>query len=103
MQDYRLPQRFQYRKDGNGQWENGVCIPVVSGNHHYWRIWAGQGFSLFDDDPWEEMGLVLGDVSGFRWLDNDYGWSPQGGSCCGFPYETSEGLLNHLRSAHIGR
>lgn len=100
MQDYRLPQRFQYRRNGNGQWKNGVCMPVVYGGHHCWLIRAENGFSSFDDDPWEAMGSVLGDVSGFRWLDNDYGWEPKGGSCCGQTFATSIGLLGHLKKEH---
>jgi len=96
----RIPQRFQYKTEHGGAWKNGVCIPMVSADVEYWSIRAEKGFSSFDEDPWEQMGAVVGDVPSFRWLDNDYGWFPFGGICCKTKYETSEDLLSHLKLCH---
>ena len=66
----RLPQRFQYRKTSCSDFEFGVCYPMGK----RWRVDVGSGFGTFDDDPWEVLGQVLGDIEEFRWIDRDYGW-----------------------------
>jgi len=66
----RLAQRFRYRKTGCKEWEYGVCLPWKG----KWAVLAFAGICSFNDDPWEIMGHVLGEVSAFEWIDNDYGW-----------------------------
>jgi hypothetical protein len=69
--DCRPPQRFKYRDRGGISWQFGACFPVGGAR---WQIIAGKGFSLFDEDPWEIMGQILGDIEAFEWIDNDLGW-----------------------------
>lgn len=66
----RLPQRFKYRKPGCREWDFGVCYPMGK----RWRIQCGAGFSSFEEDPWEDLGQIIGDVTEFHWIDNDFGW-----------------------------
>jgi hypothetical protein len=65
-----------------------------------WSIRAENGFGCFEDDPWEMMGHVIGDAAGFRWIDNDYDWSPTGAICCDTVYDHAEDFRTHLRAAH---
>lgn len=66
----KLPQRFRFLK--NGEWKYGVCYSFAA----QWRImlFISAYFGSFDDDPWETMGQIIGDVERFEWIDNDYGW-----------------------------
>lgn len=66
----RLPQRFCYRKAGCNGWDYGVCLPVGD----LWSVQAGAGFGSFEDDPWEIVGHIIGDVEAFEWIDNDFDW-----------------------------
>lgn len=67
----KLPQRFRWRDKGQSHWRWGVVMPGAL----MWHISAGFGHGSFDDDPWDMMGKIIGDVDEFQWLDNDYGWS----------------------------
>ena len=67
----RLPQRFLYRKTGCTEPDFGVCYPIGK----RWHLTAGVGFAMFTSDPWEVLGQVLGDITEFRWIDNDYNWT----------------------------
>lgn len=96
----RLPQRFQYRSNSSERWRDGVCFPMECHGVRYWSIRAGAGHGSFDDDPWEMVGRIIGDVSHFRWIDNDYGWLPAGGTCCGTTFDTADDLREHLRLCH---
>lgn len=66
----RLPQRFRYQKQGCDGWDFGVCFPMGQ----RWSVQAGAGFGSFDNDPWEILGHIIGDVQSFFWIDNDCGW-----------------------------
>lgn len=44
-----------------------------------WERWEINTFGLsqnliFESDPWEAMGHVIGDVEVFQWIDNDLKW-----------------------------
>lgn len=67
----RLPQRFRYRKTPTAAWTYGIVMPGKS----LWHIQAGYGHGSFEDDPWEMMGMIIGNPQEFQWIDNDYGWA----------------------------
>jgi hypothetical protein len=94
----RLPQRFQWKNRMDGPWLNGIVFPVSG--RELWQIHAGQGHATFFADPWEAMGMVLGDAAAFRWIDNDYEWEPKGAICCDTFYQSAEDFRVHLLVAH---
>lgn len=68
------PQRFRWRSRGYARWKYGCCVHLPSLDR--WTICT---FGLesevgFDSDPWEVMGVVVGDAEAFEWLDNDLQW-----------------------------
>lgn len=82
------PQRFRWRRYPEWDWRYGVCFPLYDPERHTEDRWEirceGGGVCWFEDDPWEALPLVIGDVVAFAWLDNDYGW-------CGTPITRPEG------------
>lgn len=94
----RLPQRFQWKDRMDDSWCNGIVFPVSGMD--LWKIHAGPGHATFFADPWEAMGMVLGDAAAFRWIDNDYEWEPKGALCCDTIYESAEDFRTHLLVAH---
>ncbi len=66
----RLPQRFRWKERNDSEWEYETITP----GHTMWHIQCGVGSGMFESDPWEVLGLVLGDIAEFEWIDNDYGW-----------------------------
>lgn len=68
----RLPQRFRWKESGINAWRYGVCTPGTT----CWFVRASAaGHGSFDNDPWESLGHIIGDVESFEWIDNDFGWS----------------------------
>lgn len=70
-----FPQRFRYRKTADSRWKFGVAVPHPT-DPPTWRIEClnSRGSGGFDDDPWEILGHIIGDVAEFEWIDNDLGW-----------------------------
>jgi hypothetical protein len=66
----RMPQRFRWKDTADGPWAYGVCMP----GNGMWHVRAGAGHGSFIVDPWENLGHIIGDVAGFEWVDNDFGW-----------------------------
>lgn len=97
----RLPQRFQWMERNGGPWLNGIVVPssdVDLGER--WHIRSHGMFGSFDDDPWEVMGQILGDIADLRWIDNDYGWQPKSATCCGTVHDSADDLRRHLKECH---
>jgi hypothetical protein len=67
----RMPQRFRWKTQNDGDWKYGVVLP----GGKVWHIRAGHGHGSFMDDPWEIMGHIIGDIAEFEWIDNDCGWT----------------------------
>ena len=68
------PQRFRWRAKDSAYWDYGCCIYAPGLN--MWRIttFLRTANMLFESDPWEAMGHVIGDAAEFQWLDNDLNW-----------------------------
>jgi len=73
----RPAQRFQWKMNHGDDWMNGVCVSRRIHSAHWWTIIAGKNQGSFNEDPWEIMGHVIGDVVAFRWVDNDHEWEPK--------------------------
>lgn len=67
----KLPQRFRYKPDSDSVWQYGVVIP----RDNIWLIRAARGHGSFSEDPRESLGSIIGDVSAFEWIDNQFGWT----------------------------
>ena len=93
----RLPQRFMYREKHEHPWKFGITIPHSHGESEWWTIKCQCGFSSFEEDPWEVLGGIIGDVACFQWIDNDHEWFPIGGTCCGLTFRSHDDLANHLK------
>jgi len=66
----RIPQRFVFDDDGRRGY--GICWPLADG---CWKLDTMRGGALFDSDPWEVLGHVIGqNASSVAWIDNDFGW-----------------------------
>lgn len=73
----RVPQRFQWMDTKGSLWQYGVCFPrVADSGYRYWVIYIPPLIQHFDNDPWEILGQMLGDIHEFHWIDNDYDWHP---------------------------
>lgn len=100
-----LPQRFQYKKRGDDRWHFGCCVPqppvmTRTGPIEPWRILVADISYGFDETPWEILGQLIGDVTHFRWIDNDYAWHPRGVVCCDREFRTVAAYEHHVRSSH---
>lgn len=71
-----VPQRFRYgtTKKGDGPTKFGCCIPFRAPNGWRWYAVIPEGLALFDADPWESLGQLIGDAKWFEWIDNAHGW-----------------------------
>lgn len=65
----RLPQRFRWI-ERDGETHYGACLPKPEG---WWAV--TEFYSVrFYEDPWENLGQVIGDAERFEWIDNDFNW-----------------------------
>jgi len=74
------PQRFRWKLNGIGRWRFGCCVYCAT-----FELWEAHTFGahdvdLFDDDPWESLGQLIGDADILEWIDNDMGWADLKGS-----------------------
>ena len=66
------PQRFRYKYTFRSDF--GCC--VWNGAFELWEIhtFGRHESRFFERDPWEVLGVMLGDVREFEWIDNEFGW-----------------------------
>lgn len=69
------PQRFRWISKGYSRWKYGVALWNLT--HEVWEIhtFGLHPFGLFDGFP-DTLEPIIGAVSRFQWIDNDFGWDP---------------------------
>ena len=68
------PQRFRWLTPGTTRWRFGACLYALA--FDLWEIhtFGHQRVMTFEEDPWEILGQVIGDVDKFEWIDNEMEW-----------------------------